>query len=253
MVVVGNLSEDKIVDALGFIAQWKGQDYEFTDYNAFPSYDKRNLYLVDSPGAVQSVVFIVDRGLPFDATGDYFKTRLMNFPIGGAFNSRINLNLREEKGITYGASSGFVGGKTLGWFEASSDLTAENTAEGIEAIFSEIQAYRESGITESEIEFMRSAFTLSDALAFETPASKARFLRQLLSYELEKGYRKEQLAIINNIDKDTIDKLAKQYLNADKMQIIVVGDKEEILPQLNSLKLPVFELTVDDNKRTALN
>lgn len=253
MVVVGNLSEDKIVDALGFIAQWKGQDYEFTDYNAFPSYDKRNLYLVDSPGAVQSVVFIVDRGLPFDATGDYFKTRLMNFPLGGGFNSRINLNLREEKGITYGASSGFVGGKTLGWFEASSDLTAENTAEGIEAIFSEIQAYRESGITESEIEFMRSAFTLSDALAFETPASKARFLRQLLSYELEKGYRKEQLAIINTIDKDTIDKLAKQYLNADKMQIIVVGDKEEILPQLNSLKLPVFELTVDDNKRTALN
>ena len=91
---------------------------------------------------------------------------------------------------------------------------------------------------------MRSAFTLSDALAFETPASKARFLRQLLSYELEKGYRKEQLAIINNIDKDTIDKLAKQYLNADKMQIIVVGDKEEILPQLNSLKLPVFEWKV---------
>ncbi len=208
---------------------------------------------LDCPEAVQSVVFIVDRSLPFDATGDHFKSRLMNFPLGGAFNSRINLNLREDKGFTYGANSGFVGGKTLGWFEASTDLTAANTGEGIAEILKEINRYRTEGVTEEEIAFMRNAFTLSDALEFETPTSKARFLRQLLSYGLDKGYREEQLAIINNIDKKTMDTLAKQYLNLDKMQIIVVGDKAKILPQLNALSMPIIELSVESNTRETLN
>ncbi|MCG7812716.1 insulinase family protein [Alteromonas sp. MCA-1] len=253
IVVVGNLPKKDMVNTLDFIGQWKGNTYEFADYSDFPKYEENQIFLVDSPEAVQSVVFIVDRSLPFDATGDHFKSRLMNFPLGGAFNSRINLNLREDKGYTYGANSGFVGGKTLGWFEASTDLTAANTGEGIAEILKEINRYRTEGVTEEEIAFMRNAFTLSDALEFETPTSKARFLRQLLSYGLDKGYREEQLAIINNIDKKTMDTLAKQYLNLDKMQIIVVGDKAKILPQLNALSMPIIELSVESNTRETLN
>ncbi|WP_435787275.1 M16 family metallopeptidase [Alteromonas sp.] len=253
IVVVGNLPKKDMVNTLDFIGQWKGNTYEFADYSDFPKYDENQIFLVDSPEAVQSVVFIVDRSLPFDATGDHFKSRLMNFPLGGAFNSRINLNLREDKGFTYGANSGFVGGKTLGWFEASTDLTVANTGEGIAEILKEINRYRTEGVTEEEIAFMRNAFTLSDALEFETPTSKARFLRQLLSYGLDKGYRKEQIDIINNIDKETMDALAKQYLNLDKMQIIVVGDKAKILPQLNALSMPIIELSVESNTRETLN
>ena len=253
IVAVGNLSKQSMVNTLDFIGQWQGKTYEFADYSEFPKYDENQIFLIDSPEAVQSVVYIVDRSLPFDATGDHFKSRLMNFPLGGAFNSRINLNLREDKGFTYGANSGFVGGKTLGWFEVSTDLTAVNTGEGIREILKEINRYRTEGVTEEEIAFMRNAFTLSDALEFETPTSKARFLRQLLSYGLEKGYREEQLDIINHIDKKTIDALAKQYLNLDKMQIIVVGDKAKILPQLNALSMPIIELSVESNTRETLN
>ena len=75
----------------------------------------------------------------------------------------------------------------------------------------------------------------------------------MLSYGLDKGYREEQLAIINNIDKKTMDTLAKQYLNLDKMQIIVVGDKAKILPQLNALSMPIIELSVESNSRETLN
>ncbi|MEM7420575.1 MAG: pitrilysin family protein [Pseudomonadota bacterium] len=253
IVVVGNLPKDQMLNTIDFIGKWQGEDYAIGDYHAFPSYNKNIIYLVDSPEAVQSVVYIVDRSLPFDATGEHFKTRLMNFPLGGAFNSRINLNLREDKGYTYGANSGFVGGKTLGWFEASADLNMVNTAQGIQEIFGEIKRYREEGVTQQEIDFMRNAFTLSDALEFETPTSKARFLRQLLSYDLTQGYRKAQLEIINNIDKATLDMLAKQYLNIDKMQIIVVGDKTKVLPQLNALSMPIVELSVESNTRETLN
>ena len=253
IVAVGNLSKKDMVETLDFIGQWQGNAYEFADYSDFPQYNQNQIFLIDSPEAVQSVVYIVDRSLPFDATGDHFKSRLMNFPLGGAFNSRINLNLREDKGFTYGANSGFVGGKTLGWFEVSTDLTAANTGEGIKEILGEIERYRSEGVEKAEIDFMRNAFTLSDALEFETPTSKARFLRQLLSYGLEKGYREAQLDIINNIDKESIDALAKQYLNIDKMQIIVVGDKAKILPQLNALSMPIIELSVEGNTREALN
>ncbi|BFT30998.1 pitrilysin family protein [Alteromonas sp. D210916BOD_24] len=253
VVVVGNLPKQAMIDAIDFMAHWQGEDYTFEDYAAFPNYENNAIFLVDSPDAVQSVVYVVDRSLPYDATGEHFKTRLMNFPLGGAFNSRINLNLREDKGITYGANSGFVGGKTLGWFEVSSDITAEHTAKGITEIFNEIKAYRERGVTDAEMEFMRKAFTLSDALAFETPTSKARFLRQLLSYDLDKEYRKEQVSIINSIDKKTINRLAREYLNLEKMQIIVVGDKATLLPQLNALSMPIIELSVESNTRETLN
>ncbi|MCB4437401.1 insulinase family protein [Alteromonas sp. McT4-15] len=253
IVVVGNLPKAQMLNTIDFIGKWQGEDYAIGDYHAFPSYNENTIYLVDSPEAVQSVVYIVDRSLPFDATGEHFKTRLMNFPLGGAFNSRINLNLREDKGYTYGANSGFIGGKTLGWFEASADLNMVNTAQGIQEIFGEIKRYRKEGVTQQEIDFMRNAFTLSDALEFETPTSKARFLRQLLSYDLTQGYRKAQLEIINNIDKATLDMLAKQYLNIDKMQIIVVGDKTKVLPQLNALSMPIVELSVESNTRETLN
>ena len=252
-VVVGNMSPDAVVDALGFMGEWEGESYTFDDYDAFPTYNKNQIFLVDSPSAVQSVVYIVKRSLPFDATGDYFKSRLVNFPLGGGFNSRINLNLREDKGITYGANSAFMGGKTLGWFEVGTDLTAANTAQGITEVFKEINQYIDNGATDEEIQFMRNAFTLSDALEFETPNSKARFLRQLQSYGLEKGYRNEQIEIINNISKGEINALAKQYLTTDTLQIIVVGDKNAILEQLESLNMPIIELSVDTNSREKIN
>ena len=253
VVVVGNLPQQQVMKNLAFIGQWQGPEYSFEDYKAFPEYDTRNIFLVDSPSAVQSIVYVVQRALAYDATGDYFKARLMNFPLGGGFNSRINLNLREDKGITYGANSAFLGGKTLGWFEVSADVTADQTQVAINEMFAEIENYIEQGPTDDELKFMRNAFTLSDALEFETPTSKARFLRQLQNYNLSKDYRKEQVRIIQSITKDEIKALASRYLIDDKMQIIVVGDKASLLPQLQSLGMPIIELSVEANHKEALN
>ncbi|WP_414830232.1 M16 family metallopeptidase [Alteromonas sp. H39] len=244
IVTVSDLSQANITRSLSFLSKWQGDDYDIDGYAAFPDYDKQNLFLVDKPGAVQSVVYIVKRSLKYDATGEYFRARLMNFPLGGAFNSRINLNLREDKGYTYGASSSFLGGKTLGWFEVSTDLTAANTAAGIEEIFKEINHYREEGMTEQELTFMRNAFTLSDALDYETPGSKARFLRQLQSFNLPDDYRATQAEILGNIDTDSLQALAKKHLTTGTMQVIVVGDKETLMPQLNELGIPVTSMTV---------
>lgn len=176
----------------------------------------------------------------------------MNFPLGGAFNSRINLNLREDKGYTYGASSAFVGGKTLGWFEANADVNAQNTGDGIKELINEITRYQQQGITDEELLFMRNAYTLSDALDYETPGSKARFLSQLQAYQLPDDYRAQQLDIIRHISADEINALAAKTLDVKNMQIIVVGDKQKILEQLTPLNLPVTELSLQDGSRKVL-
>lgn len=251
-VVVSDLDSQQVVQAFSFLTDLPRKDYSFSPYAEFPDYAEQSIFLIDNPGSVQTAVYLAKRGPKFDATGEYFKSRLMNFPLGGAFNSRINLNLREDKGYTYGASSGFAGGKTLGWFEVNADLNWQSTADGITEMLKEIKQYKAQGITDQELTFMRNAYTLSDALDYETPGSKVRFLSQLLAYDLPKNYRQKQLDIIKHISAEEINALAAAQLNPDELQIIVVGDKQKILEQLESLGRPVVELSLQDETRRQL-
>ena len=244
LVVVGNVDKKTVEKKLEFLTQWQGPDYQIPSYGDFPEAQKKAIYLVDKPGAAQSVVRIIKPGLPYDATGKQFRTKLMNFALGGMFNSRINLNLREDKGYTYGASSSFIGGKTLGWFEASADLKQANTADGLREFFKEIEAYQQQGMTQEELGLMRNAYTQGDALDYETPGSKARFLRHLLTYDLDETYREKQNTIINNISREELNKLAAGELGLDTMQVIVVGDAKFVSEQLKSLGREVIPLQV---------
>jgi zinc protease len=245
LVIVGDIDEQKITRRLAFLTQWPAKAYQIPPYKPFPQYAQRKIYLVNKPGATQSVVRIIERSLPYDATGEHFKSRLMNFPLGGMFNSRINLNLREDKGYTYGASSQFAGGKTLGRFQAGADLKRQNTADGIREILQEIQTYSEHGMTEAELMSMRSAYTQSEALSYETPYSKATFLNHLLTFDLSSSYRQQQAQIINQIERAELNALAAKLLNIETMQIVVVGDAEIVQPQLASIGLEIVILESD--------
>ena len=109
----------------------------------------------------------------------------------------------------------------------------------------EIKLYREQGMTEEELRFMQNAFTLSDALEYETPNSKVAFLRQLLAYDLADDYRETQTSLIRNMTTDRLNAVAQRELNLDEMQIIVVGDAEALAPQLATLDLPVVPLSLN--------
>ncbi|GAB5382447.1 MAG: pitrilysin family protein [Aliiglaciecola sp.] len=235
LVVVGDINEKRIADRLTFLTKWQGEDYEIPSYQEFPSYQQSKIYLINKPDAAQSVVRIVEQGLPYDATGTHFKSKLMNYPLGGMFNSRINLNLREDKGYTYGATSRFIGGKTLGRFQAGADVKQENTADSISEILNEINMFSKNGMTDEELAMMRSAYTQSEALNYETPFNKATFFNHLLTYELKTKYKEQQNDIIKNIKKTELNALAKQLLRTENMQIVVVGEESKIRQQLESL------------------
>jgi len=236
VVIVGNLSKEAVLEKLAFLSDWQNKPYSIPPYQDFPQWNHEPvIYVVDKPDATQSIVRLIKPFLPYDALGEQFRTNLMNFPLGGAFNSRINLNLREDKGYTYGARSRFVGGKTLGRFQAGGSMKADKTGAAITELLAEIDGFQAQGMTAQEQAFMRAAYTLGDALNYETPGKKAGFLLQLQTYGLSKDYIEQQNAIINQISLQELNALANQHLNSRTMQLIVVGDSKMLMPQLQAV------------------
>ncbi len=235
LVIVGDVEKDEVLGKLGFLKSWAKKDVQFAEEKATPAIEKTKIYLVHKAQAPQSEIRIGYISMPYDATGDYYKSRLMNFPLGAAFNSRINLNLRESKGWTYGARSNFQGTKFAGPFTASAGVKATKTDSSVVEFMKEIKNYADNGITEAELTFTKSSIGQSDARKYETSLQKAGFLQQILDYKLDKNFIDEQNKILDGITKADIDALAKSKLPADKMVIVVVGDKDLIYPGLSKL------------------
>jgi zinc protease len=235
LVAVGDMDKKETVTLTQFLTDWESKDYELPTFDIDTTIEKGKIFIVDNPGGVQSVINIVRHAPTFDAYGEQFKLSLANFTLGGMFNSRINLNLREDKGYSYGARSRFNGGKQTGSFRASADVTAQFTKESIEEFLFEIDRYQETGMTAEELTFLQSAYTQSDAREYETPRQKAGFLVRLLSLNLEKDYPVKQLEIINSITTEELNGLASKWLDTDKMHIIVVGDAATLTESLKPL------------------
>lgn len=154
----------------------------------------------------------------------------MNYVLGGDFNSHLNINLREDKGWTYGARSSFSSNKYNGMFSFSSGIRADATDSALHEILMEMDKYNKNGITGEELAFMKSSIGQRDALLYETTAQKAGFVNRMLEYNLPANFTQQQNKILKNISKSEIDGLAKKWINTKKMNILLVGDKEKYYP-----------------------
>ena len=241
LVIVGDVSKSEVLPKLDYLKSWQGSDYNIPAYSQFPNVEANKIYFVDLPDATQSVIKLSRRAMTYDATGEHFKATLMNYPLGSAFNSRINLNLREDKGYTYGASSYFTAGKTLGRFSAGASVKKEHTYDAMVEIEKELAHYQENGLTIEEVDFMRQAISQNEALSYETPAQKSGFLRQLLQFDLAENYGELQSDIIKNITIEQLNSIATKELSKS-MQWIVVGDSQVIKSQLEKMNSEIIEL-----------
>lgn len=248
VVVVGDIKEDEIVPKLSFISNLPDKKITIPDVAAAPPVEKTKIYLVDVPKAAQTefrVGYVT--GLKYDGTGEYYKAGLMNYTLGGTFNSRLNMNLREDKGWTYGARSGFSGNKETGDFSFSSGIRANATDSALIEIMKELKNYADNGITDEELTFMKSAIGQRDALRYETGFQKAGFIGNILDYNLPADYVDQQNKILAGMTKDDVNALAKKWITSGKMNILVVGDKAKILPGLQKLGYDIIELDTDGN------
>lgn len=251
LVIVGDVEKNEILDKLGFLKSWAKKEVQFAEEKPVPAINKTKIILVNKPGAPQSEIRIGYIAMPYDATGEFYRSYIMNFPLGMAFNSRINLNLREDKGWTYGARSYFQGTKYPGAYIAAAGVRANTTDSSVVEFMKEIKNYADNGITEAELAFTKSSIGQSDARKYETSLQKAGFLQRILDYNLDKNFVDEQNKILANITKAEIDALAKSKLPYDKMVMVIVGDKDLVYPGLSKLgyEIEVRNMPLDMVKR----
>ncbi len=248
LVIVGDIGKKDILKKLGFLESWESKDVKIPGLTSSAVAEKTKIYLVDKEKAPQSEIrigYMTD--MTYDATGEYYEAYLMNYNLGGAFNSRINLNLREDKGYTYGARSGFSSDDEPGPFTAGAGVRANVTDSAVAEFMKEIKLYADKGINEDELSFMKNSIGQRDARAYEAPWQKTGFLRRMVHYDLDKNYVEKQNETINNMTTQRINELAKKLLPYEEMKIVVVGDKAAVEPGLARLGYEIVEVDVKGN------
>ena len=245
IVVVGDINTKQLQNDLTPLAAWKGQSEPVFTTPTLPQLSQQAVWLVNKPHAPQTVIRFVRQGLAYDATGELFKTQLANFNLAGNFNSRLNMNLREDKGYTYGAGGYLTGGREVGVTNFYAQVRANATLPAIKEFMAELKRMSTTGLTDKEVQFMRLAVGQQDALSYETPAKKAALLGTILSYDLPKDFVAQRNHIVATITKAEMDKLAQKWFNPKDYQIVIVGDAKTLLPQLKTLGLPVHQLMLN--------
>lgn len=249
VVIVGDIKQAEALQKLAFLGKLPNKKLTLPKANPAPPVEKTKVYMVDVPKGAQTEFRVgYSTGLKWDATGDYYRSFLANYSLGGDFNSRLNLNLREDKGWTYGAGSGFTGNDVSGEFRFGSAIRADATDSALAEIMKEMKDYYHNGVKPEELTFMKSAIGQFDALRYETPGQKAQFIRRILDYNLPGNYTQLQNKILNSITKAEIDKQTRKYIQPEKMNILLVGDKARILDGVKKLGYEIVELDVDGNK-----
>lgn len=249
VVIVGDVKQTEVLPKLAFLDKLPKKKITLAKVNSTPAVDKTKVFVVDIPKGAQSEFRVgYTTPLKYDATGDYYKANLANYVLGGDFNSRLNINLREDKGWTYGARSGFSADEYGGGFEFSSAIRADATDSALVEVMKELKNYTATGITDQELVFMKSAIGQRDALRYETGGQKAQFIGRILDYNLPANYVEQQNKILKNMTKAEIDRVTKKYVQPDKMNILLVGDKAKILEGVKKLGYEVIELDADGKK-----
>ena len=236
LVVVGDINENEIMPKLDFLNKWEAKEVKMPVITPSPTALPNTVYVAHKDFAASSVIDIGYVAMPYDYNGEYYKSNIMNYCFGGSFNSRLNLNLREDKEFTYGIRSGFSGTKYPGYFQISASVRRTATDSSLTEIFKEIKNFK-SGLKDDEIAFTKSALLNSEALRYETLFQKAGFLSRIVRYDLPGDYTMTQAKILKDVSKDELNALGSKYIDPNRMIILVVGNKYAIKDKIEKLGL----------------
>ena len=208
--------------------------------------DASSIYVVDRPQAVQSEIRVGHVGVPRSCE-DYFSVSVMNALFGGVFNSRINLNLRERHGYTYGARSQFAFRRQAGPFVIAAPVRNEVTRESVSEILSELRRIRTGDIDDRELDDVKNYLMGVFPATVQTASDIAGRLIDMELYDLPETYFDHYRENIAAVSKDEIARVANKYLDPDRVLIVIVGNASEIRGPLGTLGFPMNELDIDGN------
>ncbi len=250
LIAVGDGSHEALADAVGrAFSAWRGApDVDVPpDPSTFasPAPPPNRLALVHRPAAAQSELRIGHVALP-RSTPDYHAALVLNMILGGQFISRINLNLREEKGYTYGARTAFEFRRAPGPFVLQASVQSDTTVDAIREAFAEIRAIRgERPVTDEELETGRAALTRGYPRNFETADQIGRAAAQLALYQLPDDYFTTFVPKVLALTAADIMRVAAADIDPSRLLTVIIGDREKVSPSAATLDLgAVSEVTM---------
>jgi predicted Zn-dependent peptidase len=247
LLVVGDLTADKVMPLFEkSFGTWKAAASAATE--KLPAVEQaatRQIYLIDKPDAPQSQIRIGWIGVP-RSTPDYFPITVMNTILGGSFTSRLNNNLREVHGYSYGAGSSFDMRVDAGPFYAAAGVQTDKTAEALKEFFNELEAILKP-VPQDELARAKNYVSLRFPSAFEATADISRRLEDMLVYRLPEDYFSKYVQNIQAVTAADIQRVAQKYIQPAKFTVVVVGDLKVIEPRIRALNLgPIKVMTIDE-------
>jgi predicted Zn-dependent peptidase len=234
LLVVGDVRPDDIERrVLALFGNWARADVPTVAENNASAPKATTLVLIDKPGAAQSSFRLGGIGAP-RTTDDYFAIEVMNTILGGSFTSRLMQNLRETHGYTYGAGSGFSMRRSAGPFTASAEVVSAKTDSAFVEFMKELRAIRDT-VPSDELAKAKRYLQLGLPQDFETTGSIAFQMLPLITYGIPLNFYDTAVQKIGAVTQADVQRVARKYVDPDRLTIVIVGDRKLIEPGLRAL------------------
>lgn len=233
-IVVGDVKRDEFLDELNeLFGDWQPGGGEAKDFPSPPVRDSRSLSIVDRPGSAQSNIVLTNLAVK-RTDPDYFALIVMNQVLGAGASSRIFMNLREEKGYTYGAYTRLETKKLAGDFEATAEVRTAVTGDSLKEFFYELDRIRSEKVADDELADAKNFLTGVFPLRAETQEGLTNLIVNQHLYGLADDYLQTYRDNVNAVTADDVHRVANAHVRPSEMAIVIVGDAEEVLPQVQA-------------------
>jgi zinc protease len=250
ITVVGDITPARAKSAVekGLAAWAKAGDKPSFDYPTLPELQPAKIYLIDKPGAAQSVFNIGLPGPPRN-TPDYFALQVLNTILGGQFQSRLNANIREQKGYSYGVNSNFGYGKGPGAFRAGGSIFSGKTDAALVEFMKELKGIvGEKPITDEELKTAKESLIQGLPQRFASVSSINSAITSLYTQGLPDDYYQQYAKNVAAVTKDDVLRVAKRYIDLNHIAIVIVGDRSAVEASLKATGIaPITYIDIEGN------
>lgn len=249
LIVVGDTTMAEIKPRLErLFRRWEAGDVPQKSLPTVADRGEETVYLLDRPGSEQSIIIAANLA-PGYGEVDQFAMESMNEILGGSFTSRVNMNLREDKGWAYGALTTLIDTRAQRPFLAYAPVQTDKTAESMAELRRELVEYLgDSPPTDDELQKVKDNNTLSLPGRWETGSAVLEDIGQIVTYDLPDDFWDNYVDTVRNVDLGDVAEVADEVINPDRLTWIVVGDREQIEGRIRELELgDIILMDVDGN------
>ncbi len=241
LMVAGDVNPDSLLPRIEeLFGSWRQGVVAAENFPALPTRSQRSAYVIDRPGSAQANIVIANSGLK-RTSPDYFPTLLMHTVLGANASSRLFMNLREDKGYTYGAYTSLDARRSAGTFRATAEVRTPVTGESLKEFFYELERIRHEPISEKELADAKSYLTGVFPIRLETQEGMIDQLLQIKMFGLPDDYLETYRGHVHAVTREQIQEAAVRYVRPDEAAIVIVGDaaqlEEQIKPYTGDIQL----------------